>query len=147
MLEGFRRRGKEQVGGDPVVHLEELVELLGHGEDDVEMRAIGQAFAELLGPFGLAWSEAVRAMAIAAGAGVPILVVAVLAADLVEAERALAALGEQVERGILLLVETTGPEVAPLEEDVVDSRVDAGYLNSVSRPMQAIFYLELRPRF
>ena len=141
-LESLRGGGKEQVGGDPVVHFEELVELLGHGKDDVEMGAIGQAFAELLGPFGLAWSEAVRAMAVTAGAGEPVLVVAVLAANLVEAEWALAAQSEQVERRILFLVKTTGPEVAPLEKDVVDSRVDTAYLNSMSRLVQE--YLKLR---
>ena len=70
--------GEQHVAGDPVVELEELVDLLGHGEHDVEMRAVRQPFTDLFRPFGLAGSEAVRAVAVAAGAGVPFLVVAVL---------------------------------------------------------------------
>jgi hypothetical protein len=146
-LEDLRRRSKEQVGGDLIVHLEELLKLLGDGEDDVEMRAIGQALAEPLGPFGLARSEAVGAMAVPAGAGVPILVVAVLAGDLVEAERALPALGEKVERRILPLLEPAGPEVAPMEKDVVDCSFDADYLNTMNSPMQARLFVRTPTNF
>jgi len=51
---------------------EELVELLRHGENDMEVRAIRQPLADLFGPLCLAWAEAVRAMAIAAGTRIPL---------------------------------------------------------------------------
>ncbi len=129
--------GEEQVGGDAVVELEEVVEFLGDGEDDVEVGAVGQAFTDLSGPLGLAWAEAIGAVAVAAGAGEPIGVATVLAADAVEAKRALTAEGEEVEGGVGPLIKPAGPEVTPVEKDAVDGGVDAVNVNSMNSPPQA----------
>jgi hypothetical protein len=86
-------------------------------------------------------------MAVAAGAGEPIGVAAILATDVVEAERALAAQGEEVEGRIRPLVEPAGPEVSPVEKDAVDGGTNAVTMNSMNLPLQARFLFRLPPRF
>ena len=71
-LERFGDGGKQQVACDTIIMGEELVELLRHGENNMEVRAIRQPLADLFGPLCLAWAEAVRAMAIAAGTRIPL---------------------------------------------------------------------------
>jgi hypothetical protein len=72
---------------------------------------------------------------------------AILAADAVETERALAAKGEEVEGRIRPLVEPAGPEVSPVEKDAVDGGINAVTLNSESSPLQARFLFRVPPRF
>lgn len=114
-LEGLRRGRKEQVGGHPVIVPEKLPELFGHSKDDVEMWAVRQPLADLVRPLGLTGTQTVRAMAVAAGAGIPLAMTAILAAHTIEAQRPPAALGHQIEGGILAFAESSGPEVAPME--------------------------------
>ena len=146
-FECLRRRGEEQVGGDAVVELEELVQFLRHGEDDVEMRAVRQPLADLPGPLRLPRPEAVGAVAVAAGAGEPIGVAAILAADAVEAKWALATEGKQVEGRIRPLVESAGPEVSPVEKNAVDGEGYAVTVNSMKSPPQASNFVTLSPMF
>lgn len=146
-LEGLGRRGEEQVGGDAVVEFEEVVQLLRHGEDDMEVRAIRKPLADLFGPLRLPRPEAVGAMAVAAGAGEPVGMAAILAADAVEAERTLAAKGEEIEGRIRPPVEPAGPEVSPVEKNAVDGRCYAVTLNSVNSPVQARILFRVPPRF
>jgi hypothetical protein len=86
-------------------------------------------------------------MAVAAGTGEPVGVAAVLAADVVEAERALAAQGEKIEGRIRPLVEPAGPEVSPIEKNAVDGVGYAVTLNSVNSPLQACILIRVPPRF
>jgi len=144
-LEGFEGLGggaEEDVGGGAVVEFEEVVEFLRDGEDDVEVGAVGQAFADLFGPLCLPGAEAIGAVAVAAGTGEPVGVAAVLAADAVEAKRALPAEGEEVEGGVGPLIKPAGPEVAPVAKDAVDGGVNAVTVNSNSMksPPQASFF-------
>jgi hypothetical protein len=55
---------------------------------------------------------------------------AILATRVIVSQRSLPAERHQVERRILLLAQSSGPEVAPLAQDVVDGRVDAVYMNT-----------------
>ena len=52
-FEGLGRRREEQLRGDPVVVFEKLPQLLRQGKDDMKVRTIRQAFADLPGPLGL----------------------------------------------------------------------------------------------
>jgi hypothetical protein len=74
-------------------------------------------------------------------------VAAILAADVVEPERTLAAQSEEVEGRILPLVEPAGPEVSPVEKDAVDGGADAVTLNSMNSPLQARILSRAPPRF
>jgi hypothetical protein len=74
-------------------------------------------------------------------------VLAILAADTIEAQRTLAAQGEDVEGRIRPLVEPAGPEVSPMKKDAVDGRCDAVTLNSVNSPLQARILFRAPPRF
>ena len=112
----------ERLGGGPeqfvrrdlIVRFEEFVQLLGDGEHHMEMRAVGQPRAHLLRPFRLPRTQAVRAMAVAARTGKPFLMTATLAARVVVAQRSLAAECHEIQRRILLVAQSPGPEVAPL---------------------------------
>jgi hypothetical protein len=90
------------------------VELLGDREHHVEVRTVGEPPADLLGPLHLPRPQTVGTVAVATGTRVPLLVVALVTACQVAAETPLAAVGDQVERGVLVLAEPTWPEVAPL---------------------------------
>ena len=92
-------------------------------------------------------SAYVGAMAVAAGAGEPVGVLAILAAHVIEAERTLAAKGEEVEGRILPLVEPAGPEVSPIEKDAVDGGCYAVTMNSMNSPLQARILFRAPPRF
>ena len=116
------------------------MQLLRHGEHHVEMRTIRQPPANLVRPLRLARSEAVRTVAVAARTGIPLLMAAVLATRMIVTQRPLAAEGHQVERRILLLAQSSGPEVAPLAQNTVDGRFDAAYLNSMSAVAQDFRY-------
>ena len=68
-LEEFECLGcgpEEHIGCDPVVRLEKIMKLSRNGKDHVKMRAVRQALADLLRPFRLAWTQAIRAMAVTA---------------------------------------------------------------------------------
>jgi hypothetical protein len=105
---------EQHVCGDPIVCLEEIMEFFRNRKNDVEMRAIRQTLTDLLCPLRLSRSKAVRAVAVAAGAGIPFRVLATLAASVVISKLPLAAESHEVEGRILLLAQTTRPEVAPL---------------------------------
>ena len=123
-LQGFRRSAEQLRGKDVVVEFEYLMQLLGHGEDHMEMRAIRQTIAHLLRPFRLAGTEAIGAMAVATGAGIPFGVMARLALGLIVTESPDPALCQQVEFGVLFLLQTSRPEVAPLTQNIVDGCLD-----------------------
>jgi hypothetical protein len=72
---------------------------------------------------------------------------AILAADAVETERALAAKGEEVEGRIRPPVEPAGPEVSPVEKNAVDGWRYAVTLNSDNSPVQARILFRVPPRF
>ena len=75
-------------------------------------------------------------MAITTGTGIPFRVIAGLAFGFVIAEITHAAMGQKVELRILLLAQSSGPEVAPLAKNTVDGRFDDVYMNSVSALLQ-----------
>ena len=123
-LQGFRRSAEQLRGKDVIVELEDLMQLLGHGEHHMEMRAIRQTIAHLLRPFRLAGTEAIGAMPIATGAGIPFGVMAGLALGLIVTERPNPTLCQQVESGVFLLLQSSRPEVAPLTQNIVDGCLD-----------------------
>ena len=139
-LERLRSRPEQRVGREPVVRLEKSVQLLRHREHHMEMGTVRQPLADLLRPFRLPRSKAVRTVPVAARTGIPLLMPAVLATRMIVAQRTLAAEGHQVERRILLLAQSSGPEVAPLAQNTVDGRFDAAYLNSMSAVAQVFRY-------
>jgi hypothetical protein len=81
------------------------------------------------------------------GRGVLLTAYAILAADVVEAERTLAAQGEEVEGRIRPPVEPAGPEVTPVKKDAVDGGIDAVTVNSTKPPLQARILFRVPPRF
>lgn len=132
LLKGFEclRCGREeQLGGDPVVVLKEPPHFLRERKDDVKVGAIRKAFAHLLGPLGLSRPEARRTMTVTAGTGIPLVMTTVGAFRIIVAKGSVTAVSHQVELGILLPVEPSGPEVAPLSQNCVDRLFDAVTLN------------------
>ena len=123
-FQSFRRSAEQFRGKDVIVEFEDLMQLLGDGEHHMEMRAIRQTIAHLLRPLRLAGTKAIGAMAVATGTGIPFRVIAGLALCFVVTERPNPALGQQVEFGVLFLLQTSWPEVAPLTQNIVDGCLD-----------------------
>ena len=131
-LEGFESFGgsvEEKFRGDAVVVLKELPHFPGQGKDDMKMRAVRETFANLLGPLGLPRSQAGRTMAVAAGTGIPLPVMAVATLGVIVTEGPVTAMRHQVEPGVLLVVQPAGPEIAPFTKNAIDRRFDAVTLN------------------
>ena len=80
----------------------------------MKVRTVRQALAHVLGPLRLTRSQAVGAMTITTGAGIPFPMPAVGAFGVVVAERSMAAVRDEVELRVILLIEPAGPKVAPL---------------------------------
>ena len=112
-LEGFGRAGEQLGRSDLIVQLEKSVQFLRHGEHHMEMRTVRQPLADLLRPFRLPRPQTVRAVAVATGAGIPFPVLTAAAFGLVVSQGAFAAMGHEIECRILLLAQSSGPEVAP----------------------------------
>ena len=64
---------------------------------------------------------------------------ALAAAGKVEPEAALTTMCQEVERGILPLVETSGPEIPPVAKNAVDCRFYAVTLNTLEKPVNFDF--------
>ena len=109
----------------------------------MEMRAVRQASAGFFRPFGLAWPQAHRAMAVSTGTGIPFAVLALAACRLVVTKFPVAAVRNQVERRILLFPESSGPQIAPFTQYIIDGRFDADILNTSPEPCKYNFH----PRF
>ena len=103
LLEGVGRRSGEGIGDLPVIRLEKRVQLFGNGKNQVKMRTIRETLAHVLGPLRLTRTEAIRAMPVAAGTRIPLVVTTFFAPRLVESERSFPAMGNEVERRILPL--------------------------------------------
>ena len=138
VFEGLGGRVEEQLRGDAVVVFEELPDLPGQGKDDMKVRAVREAFADLPGPLGLPRSEAGRTMAVATGTGIPFAVMAVRTLGVVVAQGPVTAVRHQVELGVLLLVQSPGPEIAPLTQNCVDRRLDTVTLNMYQMTVQTL---------
>ena len=136
----LRRGGEEHIRGDAVIGLRKAVELLRHGENDMEMRAIGQAPADLFRPLGLPRAQAHRAMPVPAGTGIPFVVEASSARRLVVAQFPVAAMRDEVERRILLFPESSGPQIAPFAQNVIDGRLDGDIVNTSAESRKHNFH-------
>lgn len=124
-LEGLGSSGKELVGSNCVVALEKIVKLFRNGENHMKMRAIWQAIADLFGPLRLPRSEAIGTVAVATGTGEPFDMATILTTGAVVSQGAFATERHQIEGGILVLAQTSRPEVAPLAQNAIDGRFDA----------------------
>lgn len=137
-FEGLGGRVEEKLRGEAVVVFEELPHFPGQGKDDMEVWAVREAFADLLGPLGLPRSEAGRTMAVSAGTGIPFAVMAVRTLGVVVAQGPVTAVGHQVELGVLLVVQPSGPEIAPLTQNGIDRLFDAVTLNTYQMRAQIL---------
>ena len=101
MLEGFRRRG-EQIGRGDLVVAGRKTRGSSSGTVNTTWKCgqSGSRSQTFFRPFRLARSETVRAVAVAAGTGIPLPVMTAVTLGLVVSQCALAAVGHQVERRI-----------------------------------------------
>ncbi len=129
LLQGIGRRRKEQIHRSFVVQRKEGAGLIRHGEHGVEMRAIREAFTNLFRPLRLAGSEAIGAMPIPTGTRIPLQVVALIAFGGIKPQFTVAAVGDVIKSGILLITQTTGPEVTPFPQNVIDGCFDCAIMN------------------
>ena len=119
----FRRRREENLTSLPVIALEEVVELRRHCEDDVEVRAVRQPFANRLRPSALPRSQAERAMAVATRTRIPFTAMALLTLGLIEAQFAMSAMREEIESAILLLAQSPRPTRPEIPQKTIDTEI------------------------
>src|SRR5690606_24464219 len=89
-----------------------------------EVRTVRKPLANLLRPLRLARPQAVRTVPAAAGACIPFRVWANAAFRLVVSNAAFTAVRHHIDRRILLLAQSSGPQIAPLPQNLIDRRLD-----------------------
>jgi hypothetical protein len=79
-------------------------------------------------------------MAISAGTRIPFVVKASSARRLVVAQFPVAAVRDEVERRILLFPESSGPQIAPFAQNIIDGRFDGDTMNTSPEPRKRSFH-------
>ena len=77
-------------------------------------------------------------MPVSAGTGIPFPVVTPRALGIVVAQGPVPTMRHQVELGVLLLLQTAGPEIAPLTKNGIDCRFDAVTMNMYQMRVQTL---------
>ena len=113
LFQGLIRRVKQEVDSDFIVKLKELARLLRDRKHGIKMRAIRESLAHVLRPLRLAGTQATRAMTVAARTGIPIQITARLALHRVKPEFAMPAMTDIIKGGILLVTQSSRPEITP----------------------------------
>jgi hypothetical protein len=93
------------------------------------MRAVREAFTNFLRPLCLAGSQAIGAMPVPTGTRIPLQIVALITLGGIKPQFTVATVRDVIKSGILLITQSTGPEVTPFPQNVIDGCFNCAIMN------------------